>query len=127
MIRLYRNRSLAVAAQNREWGDSAKLWAMYDMKNLEKLKDMEANAPEAMKAFRAFDKAAMSPGAISGKHKELMALAVAFTTQCPYCIEIHSKKARQAGASEQEISEVVFIAAALRAGAAVTHGTHALA
>ena len=81
----------------------------------------------SIKAFRAFDKAAMAPGAISGKNKELMALAVAFTTQCPYCIEIHSKKARQAGASEQEISEVVFIAAALRAGAAVTHGTHALA
>jgi AhpD family alkylhydroperoxidase len=99
---------------------------MYDMKNLGKLKSLEANAPDATKAFWAFDKAAMSPGAISTKNKELMALAVAFTTQCPYCIEIHSKRAREAGASEQEISEVVFIAAALRAGAAVTHGTHAL-
>ena len=55
-----------------------------------------------------------------------MAIAVALTTQCPYCIEIHSNKAREAGASEQEISEVVMIAAALRAGAAVTHGTHAI-
>jgi len=99
---------------------------MYDMKNLAKLKSLEANAPDATKAFWAFDKAAMSPGAISGKNKELMALAVAFTTQCPYCIEIHSKRAREAGASEQEISEVVLVAAALRAGAAVTHGTHAL-
>lgn len=99
---------------------------MYDMKNLGKLKDMEANAPEAMKAFWAFDKAAMSAGVIPVKDKELMALAVTFTTQCPYCIEIHSKRAREAGASEQEISEVVLIAAALRAGAAVTHGTHAL-
>jgi AhpD family alkylhydroperoxidase len=99
---------------------------MYDMKNLGKLKSLEANAPDATKAFWAFDKAAMSPGAISTKNKELMALAVAFTTQCPYCIEIHSKRAREAGASEQEISEVVFVAAALRAGAAVTHGTHAL-
>jgi AhpD family alkylhydroperoxidase len=100
---------------------------MYDMKNLSKLKDLEANAPDAMKAFRAFDKAAMAPGAISTKNKELIALAVTFTTQCPYCIEIHSKRAREAGATEQEISEVVLIAAALRAGAAVTHGTHALA
>jgi len=99
---------------------------MYDMKNLGKLKELEANAPEAMKAFWAFDKAAMAPGAISVKNKELMALAVAFTTQCPYCIEIHSKRAREAGASDQEISEVVLISAALRAGAAVTHGTHAL-
>jgi AhpD family alkylhydroperoxidase len=100
---------------------------MYDMKNLEKLKSLQTNAPEAMKAFWAFDKAAMAAGAIPVKYKELMALAVAFTTQCPYSIEIHAKKAREADASEQEISEVVVIAAALRAGAAITHGTHALA
>jgi AhpD family alkylhydroperoxidase len=100
---------------------------MYDMKNLEKLKSLQANAPEAVKAFWAFDKAAMAAGAIPVKYKELMALAVAFTTQCPYCIEIHAKKAREAGASEPEIAEVVVIAAALRAGAAITHGTHALA
>jgi|SRR5665213_4220987 AhpD family alkylhydroperoxidase len=100
---------------------------MYDMKNLEKLKSLQTNAPEAMKAFWAFDKAAMAAGAIPVKYKELMALAVAFTTQCPYCIEIHAKKAREADASEQEIAEVVVIAAALRAGAAITHGTHALA
>lgn len=100
---------------------------MYDMKNLGKLKTLEANAPDAIKAFWAFDKAAMSAGAIPAKYKELMALAVAFTTQCPYCIEVHAKKAREAGASEQEIAEVVAIAAALRAGAAITHGTHAMA
>jgi AhpD family alkylhydroperoxidase len=68
----------------------------------------------------------MAAGAIPVKYKELMALAVAFTTQCPYCIDIHAKKARAAEATEQEISEVVVIAAALRAGAAITHGTHAI-
>ena len=99
---------------------------MYDLKNLTKLKNLEAGAPAAFKAYVEFDKAAMVPGAISAKHKELMALAVAFTTQCPYCIDIHAKAARKSGASEQEISEVVLIAAALRAGAAVTHGTHAI-
>ena len=99
---------------------------MYDMKNLGKLKQLEANAPEAVKAFWALDKAAMAAGAIPVKYKELMALAVAFTTQCPYCIEIHANKAREATATEQEIAEVVAIAAALRAGAAITHGTHAL-
>ena len=99
---------------------------MYDMKNLSKLKDLDANAPEAMKAFVAFDKAALAAGAIPVKYKELMAIAVALTTQCPYCIEIHSNKARETGASDQEISEVVMIAAALRAGAAITHGTHAI-
>src|ERR1700722_9712837 len=99
---------------------------MYDMKNLGKLKLMEANAPEAMKAFWAFDKAALAPGAIPGKYKELMALAVGFTTQCPYCIEINATRAREAGASEEEIAEAVLVAAALRAGGAITHGTHAL-
>jgi len=99
---------------------------MYDMKNLKKLKTLEAAAPEAVKAFWAFDKAAMAPGAIPAKYKELMALSVAFTTQCPYCIEIHAGKAREAGATAQEISEAVVVAAALRAGAAITHGTHAL-
>jgi len=97
---------------------------MYDMKNLAKLKNIEANAPEAIKAFWAFDKAAMAAGAIPVKYKELIALAVALTTQCPYCLEIHSNKAREAGATEQEMAEVVAVAAALRAGAAITHGTH---
>jgi AhpD family alkylhydroperoxidase len=99
---------------------------MYDMKNLAKLKVMDASAPEGMKAFWAFDKAAMADGAIPVKYKELIALGVAFTTQCPYCIEIHSGRARTAGASDAEISEAVLVAAALRAGAAITHGTHAL-
>ena len=99
---------------------------MYDMKNLAKLKNLEAHAPEAMKAFVAFDKAALAEGAIPQKYKELMALAVAFTTQCPYCIELHSNKAREKGASDSEIAEAVLIAAALRAGAAITNGTHAM-
>lgn len=100
---------------------------MYDMKNLARLKVIEANASEGMKAFVAFDKAAMAAGAIPVKYKELLALAVAFTTQCPYCIEIHAKRAREAGATDAEISETVLVAAALRAGGAITHGTHALA
>ncbi len=99
---------------------------MYERKNLSKLKELETNTPEAMEAFAAFDKAALSGGVIPHKYKELMAVAVALTTQCPYCIDIHSNKAREVGASEQEISEVVMVAAALRAGAAITHGTHAL-
>ncbi len=98
---------------------------MYDTKNLKRLKTIDASAPEAMKAFWAFDKAALADGAVPVKYKELMACAVAFTTQCPYCIGIHSKRAREAGASDQEMAETVAVAAALRAGAAITHGTHA--
>ena len=99
---------------------------MYDMKNLAKLKTLESNAPEAIQAFWAFDKAAMASGAIPVKYKELMALAVALTTQCPYCIEIHTKRAREQSASDQEIAETVAVAAALRAGGAITHGTHTM-
>jgi AhpD family alkylhydroperoxidase len=99
---------------------------MYDMKNLSKLSRFGELAPEAFKAFVAFDDAAFTHGVIPLKYKELMAVAVALTTQCPYCIEIHSKRARKAGATEQELAETTLIAAALRAGGAMTHGTHTL-
>ena len=70
---------------------------MYDMKNLTKFQRLGELAPEAFKAFVAFDKAAFKGGVIPLKYKELMAVAVALTTQCPYCIEIHAKKAKKAG------------------------------
>ncbi|HEY1860495.1 MAG TPA: carboxymuconolactone decarboxylase family protein [Gemmataceae bacterium] len=99
---------------------------MYDTKNLTKLKKLGELAPDAFKEFIAFDEAAFKGGAIPLKYKELMAVAVALTTQCPYCIEVHSKMARKAGATEQELAETTLVAAALRAGGAVTHGTHTL-
>jgi AhpD family alkylhydroperoxidase len=100
---------------------------MYTKENLSQLKKMDSLAPEAMKAFWAFDKAAVADGAIPVKYKELIAVAVALTTQCPYCIEIHSGNARKAGATETELVEAALVAASLRAGAAITHATHALA
>ena len=99
---------------------------MYDAANLKKLPALKSLAPEAMGAFEALDKAALADGAIPRKYKELMALAVALTTQCPYCLEVHREAAKKAGATEQEIAETVFVAGALRAGAALTHGTHLL-
>jgi AhpD family alkylhydroperoxidase len=99
---------------------------MYNNANLTKIKTMNSLAPEVMTAFWAFDKAAVADGAIPVKYKELIAIAVALTTQCPYCIDIHSGNARKAGATEAEIVEAAMVAAALRAGAAVTHASHAL-
>src|SRR5438309_7740003 len=99
---------------------------MYSKENLAKLKKMESLAPEVMKAFWAFDKAAVAEGAIPVKYKELIAVAVACTTQCPYCIDIHAGNARKAGASAAELVEAAMVAAALRAGGAMTHATHAL-
>lgn len=99
---------------------------MYTNDNLTKLKTMDALAPDTMKAFWAFDQAALAEGAIPVKYKELIAVAVALTTQCPYCISIHSGNARKAGATETELTEAALVTAALRAGAAITHATHAL-
>ena len=99
---------------------------MYDMKHLTKLKKLGELAPDAWKGFLAFDEAAFKDGAIPLKYKELMAVAVALTTQCVYCIEVHTKRAKKAGATEQELAETTMVAAALRAGGAVAHGTHAV-
>jgi AhpD family alkylhydroperoxidase len=97
---------------------------MYDLRNLNQLKKLDENAPETMKAFWAFDKEAFKAGAIDSLHKQLMAVAVALTTQCPYCIELHVKAARQAGANDTMLTEAAIVAAAMRAGAAVTHASH---
>jgi AhpD family alkylhydroperoxidase len=100
---------------------------MYHKQNLARINKMNALAPEVMKAFWAFDKLAVADGAIPAKYKELIAVGVALTTQCPYCIDIHASNARKAGATEAELVEAAVVAASLRAGAAVTHATHALA
>lgn len=65
-------------------------------------------------------------GAIPVKYRELVALAVALTTQCPYCLDVHTKAAKAANASREELAETVFIVSALRAGAGGTHGSLAL-
>src|SRR2546423_15056464 len=95
------------------------------MANIKKLKTLKELAPEGMGAFFAFDEAVFKDGAIPARTKELIALAVAFTTQCPYCIEIHAKKAKAAGCTDAEIAEATLVAAALRAGGAVTPRPHA--
>ena len=97
---------------------------MYDLSNLRKLPVLAENAPAAMKAFEALNNAVFADGALPTKAKELIAVAVGIAVQCPYCIEVHKKNAIKAGASEQELAEAAFVAAAIGAGAAVTHGTH---
>jgi AhpD family alkylhydroperoxidase len=91
------------------------------------LGELSRLAPEEMRGFAALDRiVGRDGGAIPMKYRELIALGVALTTQCPYCLDVHTANAKKAGASEAEVAETVFIAAALRAGAAVTHGTLAL-
>lgn len=83
-------------------------------------------APEVDKAFREFSKAAFADGALSGQVKQLIAVAVAHTTQCPYCIRSHTLAALRAGASDREIMEAIWVAAEMRAGAAFAHAVIAL-
>ena len=97
---------------------------MYDMRTLARLSAVTQAAPAAMSAFDAFGDAALADGALPRKVKELIAVAVALTTQCPYCIEIHGREARAQGAGDAELAEVALVAAAIRAGGAVTHAAH---
>jgi AhpD family alkylhydroperoxidase len=97
---------------------------MYDMSHLKKLKKFAELTPAAWEGYVQFDRAALADGAVPARTKSLIAIAVAMTTQCPYCIEVHTQRAKKVGCSEAEIAETVLVAAALRAGAAVTHGTH---
>lgn len=85
---------------------------------------IRSGAPDGFAALRAFDDAALRrPGmAIPRKYVELIALSVALSTQCSYCIEAHTQAAAAEGASEAELAETILIAAALRAGGAVAHG-----
>ena len=84
-------------------------------------------APTDFSAFVQFDKSVgREDGAIPRKYRELIAFAVACTTHCPYCLVVHTRAAKRAGATREEVTEAAMLAAALRAGAAVTHGALAV-
>ncbi len=83
-------------------------------------------APEPLAAFRKFSETVFADGALPGKTKQLIAVAVAHTTQCPYCIRGHTEAALRHGASEQEIMEAIWVAAEMRAGGAYAHSALAI-
>lgn len=89
---------------------------------------LRRGAPEEFAKFVDFDQTVFGreDSVIPRRAKELMALAVALTTQCPMCIQGHSEDAKRHGATAEEIAETVFIATAMRAGAAYTHGMAAM-
>jgi len=78
-------------------------------------------APEIQQAFQEFQKKVFADGALAAKTKQLIAVAVAHVTQCPYCIKGHTRGALRAGASEQEIMEAIWVATEMRAGGAIAH------
>lgn len=99
----------------------------HDKDDLARLKEMGTLAPKEYEAWMGLNRiVGREDGQIPRKYRELIAVAVAHTTQCVYCIESHIKQAKRAGVTKEEIAEAVLIAAALRAGGAAAHGSLAL-
>ncbi|MCM2252813.1 MAG: carboxymuconolactone decarboxylase family protein [Ramlibacter sp.] len=100
--------------------------SLYPPASVEIARKRRELAPQPLEAFRAFSRAVFADGALPTRTKELIAVAVAHVTQCPYCIRGHTAAARKSGASEQEIMEAIWVAAEMRAGAAYAHSALAL-
>lgn len=83
-------------------------------------------APQVSEAFKAFSRAVFADGALPVKTKQLIAVAVAHVTQCPYCIRGHTQLATKHGATPEEIMEAIWVAAEMRAGGAYAHSNLAL-
>ena len=99
----------------------------HDSDDLKILNEFKQLAPTEFSVFVGLDKiVGREDGAIPKKYRELIAIAVACTTQCPYCLDVHTRAAKRAGATREEVTEAAMLAAALRAGAAVTHGALAV-
>jgi AhpD family alkylhydroperoxidase len=99
---------------------------LYPTASRERNQERQELAPEINDAFVAFSKSVFKAGALDAKTKQLIAVAAAHVTQCPYCIRGHAKQALRAGATREEVMEAVWVAAEMRAGAAVAHSNLAL-
>ena len=84
-------------------------------------------APDIQAAFHAFSERVFAEGALPVKTKQLIAVAAAHITQCPYCIKGHTIAATKHGATPQEIMEAIWVAAEMRAGGAYAHSVISLA
>ena len=84
-------------------------------------------APGIHETFMAFSERVFADGALPGKTKQLIAVAAAHITQCPYCIRGHTRAALRHGATREEIMEAIWVAAEMRAGGAYAHSLIALA
>lgn len=99
---------------------------MYPKATRELQQKRQALAPEIYAAFQSFSDLVFADGALPSKTKQLIAVAVAHVTQCPYCIRGHTKAALRKGATEQELMEAIWVAAEMRAGGAYAHSSLAL-
>ncbi len=100
---------------------------LYPPSSRELSEKRRALAPDTEKAFQAFSQQVFADGALPTKTKQLIAVAVAHVTQCPYCIRGHTKAALRHGATRQELMEAIWVAAEMRAGGAYAHAALSLA
>ena len=99
----------------------------YDPSNLKKIPELMKLAPQASASFLSFENEVYhAMNHIPLKMKELIAIAVAHVSGCPYCIDVHVKRFKELGGNREEIFEAVLVAASTRAGAILSHATHAL-
>ena len=94
---------------------------LYPPSSRELAEKRRALAPETEKAFQEFSRQVFADGALPAKTKQLIAVAVAHVTQCPYCIKGHTKAALRHGATRLELMEAIWVAAEMRAGGAYAH------
>ncbi|HQW94449.1 MAG TPA: carboxymuconolactone decarboxylase family protein [Saprospiraceae bacterium] len=99
---------------------------MYPEATAENAKKKADLAPNQIETWRKFSRSVFKEGVLDEKTKQLIAVAVAHVTQCPYCIKSHVPQAMKKGASKEEIMEAIWVAAEMRAGAAYAHATIAL-
>lgn len=99
---------------------------LYPEATNENAKQRAESTPEIIDAWRNFSRTVYKEGALPAKTKQLIAVAVAHVTQCPYCIRAHTKQALRKGASQKEIMEAIWVAAEMRAGAGYSHSILAM-
>ena len=94
----------------------------YKPDHLKTFGDISEGAPELAKKFFDYYGAVFAAGALTEREKALIALAVAHTVQCPYCIDAYSTESLKKGADLEQMTEAVHVACAIRGGASLVHG-----
>ena len=87
---------------------------------------LSKESPKIAKGFMAMNEASAVDGAISAKYKELIALSISIAIRCEGCIACHVKGALGAGASKDEIMEVIGVAISMGGGPALVFGNKTL-
>ncbi|MFA7438810.1 carboxymuconolactone decarboxylase family protein [Castellaniella sp.] len=91
------------------------------------LKPLRSGQPQLMQSFGALGKAALAPGAIDAKTKELIALAIGVATRCDGCIGYHTQALVRLGATEEEVQETLGVAVYMGGGPSLMYSASAVA